>query len=192
MAMNTMGRITQLRIPGSNTFSEIKDSRGLLRARSMHECVQGRVWSNELVAWIASLSVGSTVAAFIVTTVLLVLFFAYLLMAVGEGCYEYSSTDYEFSEMVALSIHTFTTIGFGSVYPVGSCTGAHVLVLVEWCFAICAITAFSALLLKAFLEPKPVLRFSKNMVLRSPDPTDPDSVPSLEFRVARVSPRTLR
>ena len=53
--------------------------------------------------------------------------FAGLYFALGEGCYSLYDEVLTFEEMFALSAHTFTTVGFGSVFP--TCVGGQVLVI---------------------------------------------------------------
>ena len=53
--------------------------------------------------------------------------FAAFFYAEGEACYE--TDEFDFAQMIWLSVHTFTTVGFGSVFP--TCAGGHLIVLAE-------------------------------------------------------------
>ena len=67
--------------------------------------------------------IGLLIALFFVANASLVLSFGLVFYAFGETCFD-SSTDepFSFKEVLWLSIHIFTTVGFGSIWP--SCAGA--------------------------------------------------------------------
>ena len=62
--------------------------------------------------------------------------FAALFYAAGDKCYENEHTTSEgrFLEVLWLSIHTFSSVGYGSIYP--TCASTQMLVLLESYFAI--------------------------------------------------------
>jgi len=115
--------------------------------------------------------------------------FAALFYAGGESCYSTTSgSDFDFIEMLWLSVHTFTTVGYGSTYPI--CTWGQVLVLLEYYLSLVLSSLVGAVFLFKFLRPDPLVRFSTNcLVLEDFDMEGDgkDKGQHLAFRVARES-----
>jgi inward rectifier potassium channel len=101
-----------------------------------------------------------------------VLVFALVYFVHGTDCFEIAgATDSEFTflEMLWLSVHTFTSVGYGSVFP--TCAGPQVAVFLEHYASIVTSSIFIACLLFKFLLPRPLVRFSSViLVLANVDP----------------------
>ena len=81
--------------------------------------------------------------------------------ACGSDCFVLSSgNSFSYLEMVWMSIHTFTSIGYGSTYP--TCTVAQILVLLEYFSSIVVSSLVISIFLFKFLRPHPLVRFSEN------------------------------
>jgi hypothetical protein len=68
-----------------------------------------------------------------------------------------------FHRVLWLSVHTFTTIGYGSSYP--TCISTEVLVFLEHYVATVMEGAFIAIFLFKFLMPRPAVRFSQKCLV---------------------------
>ena len=60
---------------------------------------------------------------------LLALVFALLYLATGAECFDFETVDFSFLEVLWLSVHVMSTVGFGSAVPI--CASGQVLVLFE-------------------------------------------------------------
>ena len=99
--------------------------------------------------------------------------FAGLFMACGEDCFELGDTTddegnltglpFDFEQMFALSVHTFTTVGYGSVYP--TCPKGQLLVLVEEYTALIAQLVLGALILLKVMTPHASVRFATSVLI---------------------------
>lgn len=57
------------------------------------------------------------------------LLFGLFFYATGPACFELSVVEFEYVEMLWLSVHTLSSVGFGSAFPV--CASSQLLVLLE-------------------------------------------------------------
>lgn len=121
---------------------------------------------------------------FLLANVVCVVVFAALYYAAGSECY---TTQFSFMQMMWLSTHVFTTVGFGSISP-DVCAGPQLLVLLEHFIAIIETALFTAIIITKFTQPQPKVRFSKNFLVNE----DPDGSKWLVFRMVRESPHHLR
>ena len=86
------------------------------------------------------------------------LIFAAFYYAGGEVCYEHGDEEFTFNLMFWLSVHSFTTVGYGSVYP--TCSGGQILVLAEVYSALLISSIVIAVIVSRVLQPAPRVRFS--------------------------------
>ena len=121
---------------------------------------------------------------FFLANVACVVVFAALYYAAGAECY---TTDFSFMQMLWLSTHVFTTVGFGSISP-DVCAGPQLLVLIEHFIAIIETALFTAIIITKLTQPQPKVRFSKNFIVNE----DQDGSKWLVFRMVRESPHHLR
>ena len=99
---------------------------------------------------------------FLVLYVLAILLFACLLYAQGESCYRLdSSGEFEFAAMMWISVHSFSTIGFGGLAPVQSCTRGQLVILLESFVSLLVVSAIGGYVVKMFMRPLSSVRFSK-------------------------------
>ena len=61
---------------------------------------------------------------------LFTLIFAAFYFVLGEGCFKLEA-GFSFEAVLWISVHAFSTIGFGSLAPLQTCTTAQVLILLE-------------------------------------------------------------
>ena len=99
----------------------------------------------------------------------LVLVFAGLFMACGQDCFDdwAAANETFFEETFALSVHTFTTVGFGSLYP--SCNGGQVVVLVEEYAALISQLILGAFILIKVMIPRAQIRFATSVLISKCD-----------------------
>ena len=121
---------------------------------------------------------------FMMVNALCVIFFAVLYYAAGGSCYALSS-DFSFEQMLWLSVHVFTTVGFGTDSP--ACAGPQLLVFFEHFVGLIDIALFTAIILSKLLQPSPMVRFSKKFLI-----CDEADGKWLTFRMVRESPYQLR
>ena len=128
---------------------------------------------------------------FFLANVLCVVVFAALYYAADEGCFVASSTrqGFSFVQMLWLSVHIFTTVGFGSIYPEDACIMPNLLTFVEHFIGVLDIAVFTAILISKLTQPSPVVRFSEKFLV-SHDEEQRDSW--LTFRMVRESMHKLR
>ena len=82
----------------------------------------------------------------------------------GKDCFVLVHTDeFTYLEMVWLSVHTFTSVGFGSTYP--TCHTAQALVLIEYYASLVVSSIVVAIFLFKFLKPHPLVRFSQDCLI---------------------------
>ena len=123
-----------------------------------------------------------TILIGLVVSLLTCLIFAGLFAAGGEACYFPDADNGKyFEEMLWLSVHTWSTVGYGSVFPI--CAGGQVLVFLQSYIVIMLNTVLMGVVLYQFLVARPRIRFSKNM-LRC---TASDGCPMIVFRMCRLS-----
>lgn len=99
---------------------------------------------------------------FITSTVL----FASILYIFGEECFNLESS-FGFAPMLWISVHVFSTIGFGNIGPKQSCGGAQIVVLIEAFFSILLLAAIGGYVVKSFLRPLSAVRFSTKVLVNS-------------------------
>lgn len=130
-----------------------------------------------------------------------VLAFAAIFYGLGAGCFDGYYTAgapggaapagtpaaeaFTFVRTLWLSVHTFSTVGFGSVYP--ACDSAELFVLLESYVALLVTFWFSGFMLFAAMRPRSRVRFSKNFLL-----TTQEGELHLTLRMVRESPHALR
>jgi len=117
-----------------------------------------------------------------------VLTFALLFYACPASCYSLGSDAYFFYEMLWLSIHTFTTVGYGTVAP-AKCIVPHMFVFFENFSQLLIVAISTSMLLSKFMRPSPTgqVRFSRNFLI-----TDEADGQWLTFRLVRLAPQQLR
>ena len=102
----------------------------------------------EVISRMLSLSLGKIIVLGFTWHLSTVCLFAGLFMACGDDCY---NVPLDFEQMFALSVHTFTTVGYGSVYP--TCSKGQLLVLFEEYWALIAQLVLGALVLLKVMTP---------------------------------------
>jgi len=114
-------------------------------------------------------------------------FFALIYYSLGAECFAFSSdsAEWDFRRVLWLSVHTFSTIGYGTSVP--DCTAAEVLVLLESYVALLLTFWFSGFTIFFAMRPRSRVRFSKNYLLS----TENDEL-LLQVRMVRESPHALR
>ena len=118
---------------------------------------------------------------------LCVVVFAALYYSAGESCFILSS-GFSFWQILCLSIHVFTTVGFGTDSPSGSCVGPQLLVFLEHFVGLIDIALFTAIILTKLVQPHPIVKFSDKYIVAE----EADGQKWLTFRMVRVSPYQLR
>eukprot|EP00930_Biecheleria_cincta_P013610 TRINITY_DN12046_c0_g1_i2.p1 TRINITY_DN12046_c0_g1~~TRINITY_DN12046_c0_g1_i2.p1 ORF type:complete len:318 (-),score=25.46 TRINITY_DN12046_c0_g1_i2:230-1183(-) len=103
----------------------------------------------------------------LVANFLVVVIFALLYWANGENCVFIAEGEFGFSSMFYLSVHSFTTIGFGSIFP--TCSFAHVLVLTEQYIAYVVTAVLGAVIVVQSLKPRAKIRFAKDAMFTVSD-----------------------
>ena len=106
----------------------------------------------EVISRMLSLSLGKIIVLGFLSHLFTVCLFAGLFMACGEDCYEeLEEWEFDFEQMFARSVHTFTTVGYGSVYP--TCSKGQLLVLFEEYWALIAQLVLGAFILLKVMTP---------------------------------------
>ena len=91
------------------------------------------------------------------------LVFACLFLLAPSGCYDTDS--YGFATMLWLSIHTISTVGFGSPYIYDSCAGPQVLVLLESYLSLIVSSTIGGYVFTSCMRTRPRVVFSKWVLL---------------------------
>jgi len=122
-----------------------------------------------------------------------------LFLACGSDCFVITRGPHDdpdaplrLDEAIWLSIHTFSSIGYGSIYP--TCAAGQILVLLEYYVSIVITAIISAALIFKFLKPLPHVAFSDNVLIDTSADIDGDGVPDgtyLTFRMAKECPHAL-
>jgi len=95
---------------------------------------------------------------------LLVALFACIFVLLGPDCFVVSpSSSFGFKEMFALSSHTFTTVGYGDVYP--TCVAAQLVVVVEQYAQVITAALIGAIVVVKVMRPRAKIRFARVAVL---------------------------
>ena len=90
--------------------------------------------------------------------------FALLFYAAGQECYT-SLPKWDLGQMFWLSVHMFSTLGFGPIVPSSSCAGVQVLLLAESFCSLVVSSCISASIIAHFLRPRPRIRFSEKALV---------------------------
>jgi len=129
----------------------------------------------------------SLVLLFMLANSLCVILFALLFYTFGGSCYLLSAP-FSFLQMLWLSIHVFSTVGFGSDSPAGTCAGPQLLVFLEHFVGLIDVAIFTAVILSKLMQPYPdPVRFSKKFLI-----SNEEDGKWLTFRIVRCSPHQLR
>lgn len=113
----------------------------------------------------------------LVITFLLIVFFGAIFLLFGEDCY--NADPFNFEQMVWLSSHTLTTVGYGSIYP--TCAGGQIVVIVEQYVGLVMTAIIAALILLKFMEPVSAIRFAGSALVAV---CEDDGSSQLHFRLA--------
>lgn len=133
----------------------------------------------------AVLTIG--LVAYVSTT----LFFALLFWLSGAECFEFTAADFDYTEMIWLSVHTISSVGFGSAYPV--CVSAQIFVLLEAYASLLVQAVIGAYVVFIFMRSRARIRFSRHCLISRIDAnTDEDSSSELNFRLVRESYSVVR
>ncbi len=130
------------------------------------------------------------VLVFLTCNALCVGIFALLFYACGAECFDLSSDEFSFAQTLWVSIHTFTTVGYGTHSPSGDCILPQLLVFVEHFVGLLDVAVFTAMLLTKYMHPNPkaLVRFSKNFLISDED----DGHRWLTLRLVRICKQPLR
>ncbi len=121
----------------------------------------------EVVPWLVRQHALAVIFAGLCVYVLCALAFAAFFFALGESCFVVLIGDFGFFEMLWLSVHTFSTVGYGSVYP--TCGAGNVAVLLESYISMLVQAIVGAYVVFVFMRSRAKVRFSKHcLVSRSP------------------------
>lgn len=135
-------------------------------ADTKHYIAHRNTWkqpfSDKIMRWFLRLPLPKLILVCLVCNVCAVLIFAIVYWLFGEECYA-AWDEFTFHAVLSLSVHTFTTVGFGSIYPI--CSGVEMVVLIQNFFALCLGSVLVAGFMNQVLEPKPMIRFSKKVLV---------------------------
>ena len=116
-----------------------------------------------------------------------ILAFAGVLYLCNDECFTLEAgTTFGFVPMFWISLHTFSTIGFGNIAPRQTCVSAQLVVLFESFWALLIVATISGYVVKLFLRPLSAVRFSSKVLVNSgrrrvaysDEDTGPDGTPS--------------
>jgi len=121
--------------------------------------------------------------------------FAVLYYACGSECYELTPGvgEFGFTNMLWLSVHAFSTIGFGTVAPI--CHSSQSLIVFEHFASLILSSIVVTVFLFKFLRPHPLVRFSSNLLFLENADVDGFGAgqgPHFNFRIVRESYYPLR
>jgi len=111
--------------------------------------------------------------------------FGGLYYLLGPECYSFSDS-FDFAESVWLSVHTFSTVGYGSIYP--TCIAGQLLVMAESFTALIVTSVMGGRILFEVMRPRARVRFSNVVLLDK----DKGGNAVLTFRMARECGSLLR
>ncbi|KAL1527753.1 hypothetical protein AB1Y20_009138 [Prymnesium parvum] len=172
------------------SFSEL----GTRPMATMHH-VNMRHWTKrlEFMPRLLQLSIARLLAAGLIANISVCVLFACLFYASGESCYEVSYARFDFTQMMWLSVHVFSTVGFGSLAP--TCNSGQALILFEHYASLILSSIVVTVFLFKFLQPHPLVRFSSHLLFLDDADVEGDGVnrgPHLHFRLVRESHYPLR
>ena len=144
------------------------------------------VWKKLSIAAILQLPSLASLLLALVLYVGLCVVFALLYYALGAACYDDDAVEgFSFGDMLWLSVHAFSSIGFGSVYP--SCASGQVLVLLEAFTSLVVSSVLAGVVLFQVMRPRARARFSSHLLVH-----ESHGCSCLTFRLARESRFELR
>lgn len=118
-------------------------------AQMLHSGIRSH---SELIPRLLQLRLTTMLMLGLVATFVTNFLFGAFYLACGEHCFALvSGKPFSYLEMVWLSVHTFTSVGFGSAYP--TCHSAQTLVLIEYYVSLVLSAVVVALFLFKFLQP---------------------------------------
>jgi len=113
--------------------------------------------------------------------------FGLLFFALGEECFALPSTGWGFDEAMWLSVHTFSTVGYGSIYPL--CLGGHLLVLLESFLSLIVTALIGGAIFFEVVRPRSRVRFSKNCLVDTHPSGGNPSGGNADGRAAKGAPQ---
>lgn len=127
----------------------------------------------------------------------IVILFGILLWLTGEACF-YSAVGFDIADMLWLSVHTFSSVGFGSTYPI--CHGAQLIVHVETYFAVLVQSIVGAYVVFIIMRSRARIRFSRHCLITYVEQADAskfgrfqqDRYREVSFRLVRESDTQVR
>mmetsp|Transcript_45861 Transcript_45861/g.82545 ORF Transcript_45861/g.82545 Transcript_45861/m.82545 type:complete len:379 (-) Transcript_45861:80-1216(-) len=122
------------------------------------ENVVQRMGVLDTISLMLSWTLRKTMLAGFVVTLLVIVVFSFLFLLCGEGCFVYSD-EFDYEAMFALSVHIYTTVGFGSVYPI--CITGQLLVVTEQYISVGVVSVLAALIVVQVMNPRATVRFAK-------------------------------
>mmetsp|Transcript_27924 Transcript_27924/g.71353 ORF Transcript_27924/g.71353 Transcript_27924/m.71353 type:complete len:473 (-) Transcript_27924:227-1645(-) len=130
------------------------------------------------------------VLIFLTCNAICVAAFAALFYACDSDCYDIAPNDFSFAQMLWLSIHTFTTVGYGSHSPTGDCIVPQLLVFMEHFVGLLDVAIFTSMLLSKSMHPNPkaLVMFSEKFIISDED----DGHRWLTLRIVRTCKQNLR
>jgi len=143
----------------------------------------------DFISWMLHIGLAAVLAIGLVVEVAIILIFALLFWSAGSDCFAIGSGEFDFPEMIWLSVHTITSIGYGSSYP--TCSGGQILVFLEYYAGLLITSIIMALIVQQALVPRPRVRFANKVLLTDRDVSGNKGV-FLSVRMARESRWELR
>lgn len=102
----------------------------------------------------------------LVLYVAMAVIFGGIFYSFGVDCYKLDyPEDFDFASMLWMSVHAFSTIGFGNLAPRQTCAGAQVVLLIESFVSLLVGSAIGGYVVKQFLRPLAAVRFSSVILL---------------------------
>jgi len=122
-------------------------------------------FASEMIPRLLGLTLPTLLLSGLACTMVTCFLFGLLFHACGSDCFvlQPPGTEFTLMEMVWLSVHTFTTIGFGSAYP--TCHVGQLLILLEYYASLVLSSLVVAVFLFKFLKPHPLVRFSTDCLV---------------------------
>lgn len=99
----------------------------------------------------------------------IVVLFALFFWAYNQDCFVGDDSTHgkiineTFQKMFALSAQTFTSVGYGGIYP--RCIGTNILMTLEWYIAVVVSSIVAGIIIVNLLSPLPMVRWSKQVLL---------------------------
>ena len=155
-------------------------------AAVVHQINKARTsWFANLVPYLLSLRPSLVLVNGAVLYTCLCALFAGIYFSLGEACFA-TDEEFTFAETFWLSVHTFTTVGYGSIYP--TCTSGQLVVMFESYISLVVTSVMGGRILFEVMRPRSRVRFSNVMLLDQSE----CGTPVLTFRMARECGSLLR